>query len=125
MDRQYAAFVDEFLKIAEVDAVTDPASVVQPDEQTAPIHREHPALTIAKGVGGFALGAGLGAGGMYLANKATHALTGNNIPKSVLTVAAPIATGAAGLGLSYLQHRMLQRIQPEPANERVEQGTGV
>jgi hypothetical protein len=105
-----SAFFEELTKIATVDAVTDPASAPA-ESQVAPVHREHPAATIAKGIGGFALGSGAGYVGAHYTDKAIKALGGDGLPLSVLRYGPPIVGAAAGLGMGYLQHRMLDRVK--------------
>ena len=123
----FKAFSEELIKIADVDQATDIDSNTS-KEQVAPVHqvqREHPAWTAAKGIGGFALGAGAGFTGMHYADKAIKHLGGDGVPLSVLQYGAPIAGAATGLGMAYLQHRMLQQIRPPevPVNG-LDQSTG-
>lgn len=94
------AFFDEMHKIADAAQAVEEV-------------REHPAVTIAKGVGGAALGAGAGYVGMHGLNKAIEAVRGpgKGIPPSVIRYGAPIAGGAAGLGFGLLQHRMMERMK--------------
>lgn len=92
------AFFDEMHKIAD-------------DAQAIQEVREHPAVTIAKGVGGAALGAGAGYIGMHGVDKAIKALGGSGVPRPVIRYGAPIAGGAAGLGFGLLQHRMMERMK--------------
>ena len=125
----YSAFLDELIKIADVDPITDSQSAVQPDEQTPPMYREHPAATLAKGIGTFAVGAGLGYAGGHLADRAVRAFGGEGIPRYIVDAVGPVATGAAGLGFSYLQHKMMDRIkantQKGPTrDEQLAQDTG-
>jgi hypothetical protein len=110
----YAAFADELVKIAEADAVTDAASAVN-EGQTPPPYREHPALTLAKGVGGYALGAGAGYVGMHGLNRGIQALGGDGLPLAVMKYGPPVAASAAGLGFGLLQHRMMDRLKKSGA----------
>jgi zinc transporter ZupT len=106
------AFLDELMKIAaaDVDAATDYQSAVTPDKQTPPMYRQHPALDVAAGLGGFALGAGIGYGGAHLANRGIQALGGEPLSPSTVGVIAPVAGLASGIGFSYLQHKIMQRL---------------
>lgn len=90
--------------------------------------QEHPALTVAKGIGGLALGAGTGYVLTEGADRGIRALGGPGIPRGVKQVAVPIVGGAAGLGYGLLQHKMLERmrhnLQPqEEQDDGVTQGT--
>lgn len=109
-DVTYNAFFDELTKIATVDAVTDPASAPI-ESQVAPVHKEHPAATLAKGIGGFALGSGLGYVGAHYTDKAIKALGGDGVPLSVLRYGPPIVGAGAGLGFALLQHKMMDRVK--------------
>lgn len=104
------AFLDELIKIAQADVPPEPQTPVQPGPQTAPVHKEHPAMTVAKGVGGFALGAGLGYVGSHLTEKGLKALGADGVPLPVLRYGPAVVGGAAGLGFGLLQHRMMNRI---------------
>jgi len=104
------AFFDEFIKIATIDALTDPASAPL-EREVAPVHREHPALTALKGIGGFAVGAGLGYTGAHYTDKAIKALGGDGVPLPVLRYGAPLVGAATGLGFGLLQHKMTERMK--------------
>lgn len=97
----FNAFFDEMNKIAEEV-------------------REHPAKTLAKGVGGFALGAGTGYVGMHGIDQGIKALGGKGVSPNVVRIGAPLVGGGAGLGYGLLQHRMMERmksnLQPEEAH---------
>lgn len=84
-----SSFFDEMLKIAE--------------EQRA----EHPALPYVKGIGGMAVGSGLG----YLAAEGAnrYLFKGEMGKPGVVRVVAPIAGGVAGLAASGLQQHMLNK----------------
>lgn len=94
----YHAFVDELLKIAE-------------EEPAVTQERPHPLATAARGIGGFALGAGAGYAGTHLADKAVKALGGSGLPPSVVRYGAPVLGAGAGLGFALLQHRMLEAMK--------------
>lgn len=136
-----AAFLDELMKIAEVDQATDSQSAVQPDRQLPPdieeqkeidAKKEHPAMSALKGIGGFALGAGLGYGAGHLTNQAVKYFNnGEGIPPAALHIAAPIVGGGAGLGFMYLQHKMMDKMRQvqeakegDAPSERVNQSSG-
>lgn len=103
------SFFDEMHKIADEKQVTEDV-------------REHPAMTAAKGVGGFALGAGAGYVGAHGLNKAVEALRGpgKGIPPKVIRYGAPIAGATAAMGYNLLQHQMMERMkknmQPKEAD---------
>lgn len=120
-DVTFAALFDELTKLADVDAVTDPASAPI-EAQTPPPYREHPALTVAKGVGGFALGAGAGYVAAHGTDRAIRALGGDGVPTPVLRYGAPLAGAAAGMGFGLLQHRMMQRMKNNPPQEAAVHG---
>lgn len=123
------SFVDELIKIATVDVATDPASAPTEGE-VAPVHREHPALTALKGIGGFAVGAGLGYTGTHYVDKAIKALGGAGLPMPVLRYGAPVLGTATGLGFSLLQHKMTERMKdywskkPEAPSYGLNEDTG-
>jgi hypothetical protein len=106
-----AAFFDELTKIAaDVEGITDPGSKVEGDQATPPPYREHPALTVAKGIGGY----GLGTLGGYLAahgaDRAIRYFGGEGMPLAALKYGPPIVGGAAGIGFTMLQNKMMGRI---------------
>lgn len=108
----YAAMSSELLKIAanEVSGEAPSLEVSETPTQPTPAKSkpEHPAATFAKGIGGYALGAGLGYTGAHLADRAIRKYNGgNSIPPDYIRIGAPILGGAAGLGLGYLNHKML------------------
>lgn len=78
--------------------------------------KEHPGVTLAKGVGGAAIGGGLGYLGAHLTDKAVRSATGgkHGIPAEVVFIGAPIIGAGAGLGAGLLQHRMVQRMAAQP-----------
>lgn len=102
-----SSLVDEFKKIASEE------------------EGKSPGLEMAKILGSGALGfgagtaAGLGAG--WLANKATKAVTGSELPKNTVLLAAPLlGTGAA---VAYSIHKAreqeaLRRVLEDQANPR-------
>lgn len=107
----FNSFFDEMNKIAE--------------EQK----REHPVLTVAKGVGGLGLGAGLGYVGMHGLDKGIKALGGKGVSPGVIRYGGPAVGTAAALGYGLLQNKMLDRVkanlkQEEP-NDRIAEGSGV
>lgn len=100
IDATYSGFFDELEKIAEEGASESAPSPLI----------EHPAKTLAKGVGGYALGAGLGYVGAHALNQGIKALGGEGLPAPVLMYGAPVAAAAMSLGGPYLQGRINKRI---------------
>jgi hypothetical protein len=78
--------------------------------------REHPAATIAKGVGGATIGGGLAYGAAHYGDKAIRAATGgkHGIPPGAVAVGAPIIGAGAGLGAGLLHNKMIQRMTAQP-----------
>ena len=116
---------------AQADMDAEQAEFSGPNKSPAPKKKEHPALTIAKGVGGLGLGAGLGYVGMHGLDKGIQAIRGpgKGIPPAVLNYGAPLIGGAATLGYGLLQNRMLDKakdyLQPEEQHDGVTEGTSV
>lgn len=79
--------------------------------------REHPALTAAKGIGGFALGAGLGYGAAHGVDQGMKAFGHRGLPAGVIRYGAPAVAAASGLGFNYLQGRMMDRIKANMSPE--------
>lgn len=90
MRPSFAAFADEMKKIAS------------PEERSS-----SPAIDMAKIVGsgvlGFGAGTAAGLGAGYLADKAYKGLTGKNIPRGPLSMAAPLL--GTGAGVAYAIHK--------------------
>lgn len=91
----FHAFFDEMLKIAE--------------EQST----EHPAMPYVKGIGGMAVGSGLG----YLAAEGAnrYLFKGEMGKPGVTSIVAPIVGGVAGLGVAGLQQHMLNKARENMA----------
>ena len=112
------AFFDELTKIAalgdsaqDVDTATDSRSAVTSDKETPPPYQEHPAWTMAKGIGGVALGAGAGYAGATGLDAAIRALGGKGIPTPAIQIGAPLLGTATALGYHALQSRIKQQLQ--------------
>lgn len=96
MPLHFHSFADEMLKIAE-------EAVAVPEQPAA----EHPIMPYVRGVGGFALGTGLGYAGMEALNR--YALHGQAAAPVWLQRSIPLATGFAGMAMSGLQAHMLDK----------------
>lgn len=79
--------------------------------------KEHPALTAAKGVGGFALGAGAGYGATHAVDKGVRALGGKGLSPGAMAVAGPLAGAASGIGFNLLQKKMMDRMSSNMGKE--------
>lgn len=92
----FSAFFDEMNKIAEE----------KKEEQY-----EHPALTIAKGLGGYALGSGLGYVGMHGLDKGLKALGGKGISRNVILIGGPLVGAGGAAGFKYLQNKFVDSVK--------------
>lgn len=97
MSPSFNAFADELVKIAKEDKKRSPGWSI--------------AKTVGKGALGFGLGTGVGYAGGELANLAARKLTGKNIPRKYLAMAAPVLGLGAATAYTAYKNREQKDIQ--------------
>lgn len=102
----FASFCDELMKIAAAGSPDEPQVVPSATDEDAPVAKPNAFKPYLKGLGGFALGAGLGYTGAHLADRGIKRLGGDGVPLGLIHFGAPLVGAGAGLGLMYLQDRI-------------------